>query len=576
MGEVVVVSDGGEQEEAKVATKWQSFMPRMTMRVLLVEADDSTRQIIASLLQKCGYKVDAVSDGLKAWELLKGVPCTIDLILTEVDLPSISGFALLTLAMEHDICRNLPVIMMSSQDSIGNVYKCMLKGAADYLVKPIRRNELQNLWQHVWRRQSIPDDGNKLPDVDGPASQKDEEPAEKKIASNGTYVGLTSSQRDKEFIGKRNEPQIGFNQEPGNASNKKLQKWVFMQNNPTGGLALSSYRTDLDLSLNNEVADDSCKEAIDLIGAFDNRADHSPHNSTANLHLWTKLDLSLKRSKPRDFDNSGTEERRPLKQSSASAFSRYTNNPWQLPEKKYESSARESTCINHDYYSEALSPSLSTPKSILSLPTSWSKHVDTPAPHQRQYPASVTVKVLRSHSPGVDFPLPSPSTASHRDQSSQVNVSRHFVRETTDNEEQQSTNHSNDQNVHNRQIPQLKLDPFVDHERCYLSADISAASSFVSESIRHLNCMDRRNGSETVNRDRQTKLDEGSNFTLDGISQQSLQRKAALMKFRMKRKARCFEKKVRYESRKKLAEQRPRVKGQFVRQTTFAVLAEEK
>lgn len=44
------------------------------------------------------------------------------------------------------------------------------------------------------------------------------------------------------------------------------------------------------------------------------------------------------------------------------------------------------------------------------------------------------------------------------------------------------------------------------------------------------------------------------------------QREAALMKFRLKRKDRCYEKKVRYESRKRLAEQRPRVKGQFVRQ----------
>ncbi|GAB2285900.1 hypothetical protein Dimus_020335 [Dionaea muscipula] len=42
--------------------------------------------------------------------------------------------------------------------------------------------------------------------------------------------------------------------------------------------------------------------------------------------------------------------------------------------------------------------------------------------------------------------------------------------------------------------------------------------------------------------------------------------KSALTKFRLKRKERCFDKKVRYESRKKLAEQRPRVKGQFVRQ----------
>ena len=45
--------------------------------------------------------------------------------------------------------------VMSTQDSISTVYKCMLRGAADYLVKPLRKNELRNLWQHVWRRQSV-------------------------------------------------------------------------------------------------------------------------------------------------------------------------------------------------------------------------------------------------------------------------------------------------------------------------------------------------------------------------------------------------------------------------------------
>jgi len=44
---------------------------------------------------------------------------------------------------------------MSSHDSVSMVLKCMLKGAADFLIKPIRRNELGNLWQHVWRRHAV-------------------------------------------------------------------------------------------------------------------------------------------------------------------------------------------------------------------------------------------------------------------------------------------------------------------------------------------------------------------------------------------------------------------------------------
>ncbi len=42
-------------------------------------------------------------------------------------------------------------------------------------------------------------------------------------------------------------------------------------------------------------------------------------------------------------------------------------------------------------------------------------------------------------------------------------------------------------------------------------------------------------------------------------------RKAAIDRFREKRKARTFNKKVRYESRKRLAESRPRIRGQFVK-----------
>lgn len=50
--EEVEVREGGKGEELR----WEKLLPRMPVRVLLVEADDSTRQIIAALLRKCNYR----------------------------------------------------------------------------------------------------------------------------------------------------------------------------------------------------------------------------------------------------------------------------------------------------------------------------------------------------------------------------------------------------------------------------------------------------------------------------------------------------------------------------------------
>lgn len=45
-----------EEDQSKKIVRWENFLPQMVLRVLLVEADDSTRHIIAALLRKCSYK----------------------------------------------------------------------------------------------------------------------------------------------------------------------------------------------------------------------------------------------------------------------------------------------------------------------------------------------------------------------------------------------------------------------------------------------------------------------------------------------------------------------------------------
>lgn len=53
---VAMEADSPETDSGARVVKWERFLPTMALRVLLVESDDSTRQIIAALLRKCNFR----------------------------------------------------------------------------------------------------------------------------------------------------------------------------------------------------------------------------------------------------------------------------------------------------------------------------------------------------------------------------------------------------------------------------------------------------------------------------------------------------------------------------------------
>ncbi|XP_024365931.1 two-component response regulator-like PRR37 isoform X2 [Physcomitrium patens] len=143
-GDVAAKTQGG--------VGWESFLLKRSLRILLVEYDDATRHVVGALLRNCDYEVTAVANGSIAWGLLEDANSNFDLVLTDVVMPRLSGVGLLSKMMKREACRRVPIVIMSSYDSLDIVFRCLSKGACDYLVKPVRKNELRNLWQHVWRK----------------------------------------------------------------------------------------------------------------------------------------------------------------------------------------------------------------------------------------------------------------------------------------------------------------------------------------------------------------------------------------------------------------------------------------
>ncbi|CAN6880699.1 hypothetical protein Bca4012_080763 [Brassica carinata] len=119
------------------------------MRVLAVDDDQTCLRILETLLHRCQYHVTTTDSAQTALELLRENKNKFDLVISDVDMPDMDGFKLLELVgLEMD----LPVIMLSAHSDPKYVMKGVKHGACDYLLKPVRIEELKNIWQHVVRK----------------------------------------------------------------------------------------------------------------------------------------------------------------------------------------------------------------------------------------------------------------------------------------------------------------------------------------------------------------------------------------------------------------------------------------
>ncbi|KAL8486160.1 hypothetical protein ACS0TY_022553 [Phlomoides rotata] len=119
------------------------------LRVLVVDDDPTCLMILEHMLKSCHYEATKCSRAEDALKILRDNKDGYDVVISDVHMPDMDGFRLLEhIGLEMD----LPVIMMSADDSKVVVMKGVTHGACDYLIKPVRMEALRNIWQHVVRK----------------------------------------------------------------------------------------------------------------------------------------------------------------------------------------------------------------------------------------------------------------------------------------------------------------------------------------------------------------------------------------------------------------------------------------
>ena len=109
------------------------------LRILVVDDDPVTRNLLAKKIAKAEYEVEVSEDGVEAVRMIASEP--FDVILTDLMMPGgVDGIGVLETAKENDI--KTDVILVTAHGSIDNAILAMKKGATDYLQKPINFDEL--------------------------------------------------------------------------------------------------------------------------------------------------------------------------------------------------------------------------------------------------------------------------------------------------------------------------------------------------------------------------------------------------------------------------------------------------
>ena len=131
-------------------------------KILVVDDEESLREICQDVLEDDGYKVVLAEDGQQALARLEDDQ-NIDLVITDLRMPKMNGLELLRAAKERKL--NVDFIVMTGFSTIETAVQCMQLGAADYLPKPFNIQHLLVKVQKVLKARKEKQERKRLSNV---------------------------------------------------------------------------------------------------------------------------------------------------------------------------------------------------------------------------------------------------------------------------------------------------------------------------------------------------------------------------------------------------------------------------
>jgi CheY-like chemotaxis protein len=154
---IVAVLGRKEEPSPRIITRHTiSEQKKFGLRLLLAEDNPINQKLAMVLLQKAGYSVDAVNNGLEALEKIKVIQY--NLVLMDVQMPDMDGFEATRQirAWEKSNGQHIPIIAMTAHAMSGDRERCLDSGMDDYVTKPLEPRVLFNAIDR-WTQEADPE-----------------------------------------------------------------------------------------------------------------------------------------------------------------------------------------------------------------------------------------------------------------------------------------------------------------------------------------------------------------------------------------------------------------------------------
>lgn len=114
----------------------------MQQTILVVDDSPTIVKFVSFSLKNRGFDVLTASDGMDAIEKLSNHSSSIDLIITDLNMPNVDGYEFISTLRRNSKYQEIPIIILSSEEEEADKKKGLESGASSYLVKPFKSSIL--------------------------------------------------------------------------------------------------------------------------------------------------------------------------------------------------------------------------------------------------------------------------------------------------------------------------------------------------------------------------------------------------------------------------------------------------